>query len=72
MDWTGCSDVEVIAGKVGGVPLVSGSRVQADAVLENFLSGESVEDIAYNFSLNGALVESVLRFAIAKHIPIAA
>jgi hypothetical protein len=38
MDWTGCEVVEVVRGKVSGVPILKGSRVQADAVLEIFLT----------------------------------
>jgi uncharacterized protein (DUF433 family) len=72
MDWKECSDVEVIPGKVSGVPLVRGSRVQADSVLESFLLGESVEDIASDYDLDRSLVEGVLRFAISRHHSVAA
>jgi uncharacterized protein (DUF433 family) len=54
------------------VPLVRGSRVQADSVVESFLLGESVEEIAYSFTLDQALVESVLRFAMSRSIQVAA
>ena len=47
MDWNNCPLVETIPGKVSGVPLVKGSRVQADSVVENHESGSSVEEIAY-------------------------
>ena len=72
MEWTGCADVEVIPGKVSGVPLVRGSRVQADTVLESFLLGESVEEIADDFDLESELVESVLRFALSRNHSVAA
>ena len=72
MDWTGCADVEVIPGKVSGVPLVKGSRVQADSVVESFLLGESVEDIADDFDLKSELVQNVLRFAMSRHYSVAA
>jgi uncharacterized protein (DUF433 family) len=63
MDWHGCDVVEVIPGKVSGVLLVKGSRVQADAVLENAEAGESVEQIAYNFDLRPEDIRKVLAFA---------
>jgi uncharacterized protein (DUF433 family) len=66
MDWTGCDVVEVIPGKVSGVPILKGSRVQADAVLENVESGESVEDIAYNFDLNPEDIRKVLAHASSR------
>ncbi len=63
MDWSECPVVEVIPGKVSGVPLVRNSRVQADAVLENYESGESVDDIAYNFELDREDIIAVLSYA---------
>ena len=63
MDWSECPYVEVIPGKVSGVPLVRHSRVQADAVLENHESGESVEDIAYNFELDPEDIIAILSYA---------
>ena len=63
MDWSGCEYVEVITGKVSGVPLVRGSRVQADTVLESYELGESVDDIAYDFDLSPRDIEAVLTFA---------
>lgn len=66
MDWTGCEVVEVVPGKVSGVPILRGSRVQADAVLENAESGESVEEIAYNFDLNPEDIRKVLAYASSR------
>ena len=62
MDWSGCEVVEVVPGKVLGVPVIRGSRVQADQVLENHDVGESVEDIAYNFDLKPDDIRAVLAF----------
>jgi uncharacterized protein (DUF433 family) len=70
MDWSGCELVEVIPGKVSGVPLVRGSRVQADAVLENAESGESVEDIAYNFDLDPEDIRGILAYASARQLAV--
>jgi uncharacterized protein (DUF433 family) len=63
MDWSGCAYVEVIPGKVSGVPLVRNSRVQADTVFESHELGESVEDIAYNFDLDPQDIIAVLSYA---------
>ena len=50
VDWSDCPIVEVVPGKVSGVPILKGTRAQADSVVENFESGSPVEEIAYNFS----------------------
>jgi uncharacterized protein (DUF433 family) len=63
MDWSECPYVEVIPGKVSGVPLVRNSRVQAVTVLESHELGESVDDIAYNFDLDPKDIIAVLSYA---------
>ncbi len=52
MDWSGYSGVETIPGKVSGVPLLKGTRVPADQVIESLDAGETVEEIAYNHDLS--------------------
>jgi uncharacterized protein (DUF433 family) len=49
--WEGYDGVEVIEGKVGGVPLIKRSRVPADLVAECLDAGETVDEIAYNYDL---------------------
>ncbi len=63
MDWTGCEYVERVPGRLGGAPVVKDSRVRADTLVESYELGESLEEIAYNFSLDEAAVRAVLRFA---------
>jgi len=63
MDWSGCEAIEVVPGKLSGVPILKHSRVTADAVLESYELGESVEDIAYSYSLDPEQIEKVLAFA---------
>jgi uncharacterized protein (DUF433 family) len=63
MDWSGCDAIEVVPGKLSGVPILKHSRVPADAVLESYKLGESVEDIAYSYSLDPAQIRKVLAFA---------
>ena len=64
MDWSGCDLVEVVPGKVSGVPLVKGTRIPADFVLEDASRGRSVDDIRVDFpSLSEETVNSLLRFA---------
>jgi uncharacterized protein (DUF433 family) len=66
MDWTGCELVERVPGKVSGVPILKHSRVQADTVWESYELGETVEEIAYSFSLKPETVDAVIRFAEAR------
>jgi uncharacterized protein (DUF433 family) len=66
VDWSGCPIVEVVPGKVSGVPIIRGSRVPADQVIENYGAGESPEDIAYNFDLNPEDIRAVLAYAASR------
>ena len=68
MDWSGCEMVEVVPGKVSGLPVLRGSRVPADQVLENHDAGESVEEIAYNFDLKPEDVRAVLAYAAGRQL----
>ena len=56
MDWSGCDDVERRPGKVSGAWVIRGTRVQADAVIENAEDGFTPEEIARDI-FPGAPVE---------------
>jgi uncharacterized protein (DUF433 family) len=63
MDWTNCELVEVNPRKVSGVPILKGTRVQADAIVENYLGGSDVEEIAENFDIPEGKIRELLEFA---------
>jgi len=54
MDWTECEIVEVIPGKVGGLPLIKGTRMPVEQVIGSLDIGETVDEIAYNHDLDPA------------------
>jgi uncharacterized protein (DUF433 family) len=68
MDWSGCEAIEVVPGKLSGTPVLKHSRVTADAVLESYELGESVEDIAYSYSLDPEEIRKVLAFAESRSL----
>jgi uncharacterized protein (DUF433 family) len=68
MDWSGCDATEVVPGRLSGVPVLKHSRVSADAVLESYELGESVEQIAYSFSLDPEQIRKVLAFAESRSL----
>jgi uncharacterized protein (DUF433 family) len=63
IDWSGCEVVEVIPGKVSGVPILKGTRVQADSIVENYEGGSPVEEISENFDIPETTIQEVLTFA---------
>jgi len=64
MDWSGCELVEVIPGKVSGVPLVVGTRIPADIILDYIDSGSALEEIAEDYpSLSMETIRSLASYA---------
>jgi uncharacterized protein (DUF433 family) len=46
MDWSECDDVEMIPGKVSGQPVVVGTRILTQDVIDNAYDGYTPEQIA--------------------------
>jgi uncharacterized protein (DUF433 family) len=68
IDWSQCEHVESVPGRVSGAWVIKGTRVQADAVVDNAKAGCTPEEIATEiFELPLERVRGVLRFA--KIIP---
>ena len=63
IDWTGCEWVEVVPGRMGGVPTVIASRVPPEVLVECFDDGDSVRLIGYTYTLPVRKVRGVLHFA---------
>ncbi len=45
VDWTACELIEQIPGKVSGRPIVRGTRIMPDGIVNSFDLGGSVEEI---------------------------
>jgi uncharacterized protein (DUF433 family) len=66
MDWSGCDLVEVIPGKVSGQPLVKGTRIPADFVIESYELAGSAEEVLEEFPrLSKDIVLRLVEFAQA-------
>ena len=68
VDWSNCPVVESVPGKVSGVPLLKGSRMPADAILENYLDGLPADEISDVFELPVEPVRQLLAYA-CQHVP---
>ena len=67
-DWTDCSLVEVIPGKVSGAPLLKGTRLPVDVVVNNYWAGSPVDEIADNFDVSEQTVRELLAYAAGRQI----
>jgi uncharacterized protein (DUF433 family) len=62
IDWTGCDAVEVVRGRMSGVPVLRGTRMPVQAVIDNLAAGITPQEVAETWDLD---LEQVL-FA-ARH-----
>lgn len=63
MNWLACSLVELIPGKINGVPLLKGTRVQADSIVDNYRGGSPIAEISENFAIPESTIAQLLDFA---------
>ena len=66
IDWTACELIEQIPGKVSGRPIVRGTRIMPDGIVNSYDMGESIEDIHEDWpSLSTAQIQRLIEFAHA-------
>jgi uncharacterized protein (DUF433 family) len=66
IDWTACELIEQIPGKVSGRPIVRGTRIMPDGIVNSYDMGESIEDIREDWpSLSTAQIRRLIEFAHA-------
>jgi uncharacterized protein (DUF433 family) len=68
IDWSACALVEVKPGVHSGAPVLRGTRMPADAIVDNFDYGLNAEEIAAQFELAPDLVEAILTYAKSHRI----
>jgi uncharacterized protein (DUF433 family) len=68
IDWSECPIVESVPGRMNGKPVVKGTRMPADGVVENFETGSPVSEIAWNFGLKEEDIRTILKYA-SSHKP---
>lgn len=73
IDWTGCELVERIPGTVSGRPIVRGTRILADTIVQDAELGSPLEEIQENYpDLPMSAIERLISFAHSRreqHIP---
>jgi uncharacterized protein (DUF433 family) len=64
IDWTQCELIEQVPGKVSGRPVVRGTRIMPDAIVESYDLGETVEELHEGFpSLSVSQIKRLIEFA---------
>ncbi len=64
IDWTACELIETIPGKVSGRPIVRGTRILPDGIVNSYDMGESIDEIHEDWpSLTVAQIKRLIEFA---------
>jgi uncharacterized protein (DUF433 family) len=63
LDWSQCSAVESIPGKVSGAWVFRGTRLPVVTVFENLEDGLSIQEVMDQFDVTREQVKAVLEFA---------
>jgi uncharacterized protein (DUF433 family) len=67
IDWTGCELIETVPGKVSGRPIVRGTRILPDAIVDSYDLGETIEELREGFpSLSVSQIKRLIEFAHAQ------
>ena len=63
LDWSQCSAVESIPGKLSGAWVFRGTRTPVQPIFESLELGESICDLTNTFDVTEAQIKAVLAFA---------
>ena len=67
LDWTECELIEQVPGKVSGRPVVRGTRILPDAIVDSYDLGESIDELAEGFpSRSVEQIRRLIEFAHAR------
>lgn len=68
IDWSECQLVEIKPGVQSGAPVLLGTRMPVNAIVDNFDYGVSVAEIAEQFELPPDRIEAILTYAKGHRI----
>ena len=64
IDWTQCELIEQVPGKVSGRPIVRGTRILPDAIVNSYDAGDSLDFIHQNYpGLSLPQIRRLIEFA---------
>lgn len=66
LDWSQCSAVESIPGKVSGAWVLRGSRTPVKVLFENLEAGMSIEEVIEQFPVTREEMESLMAFVVCS------
>lgn len=62
LDWSQCSAVESVPGRLSGAWVFRGTRMPVSAIFENLEYGASIEEIIEQYNVTREQIQAVLEF----------
>lgn len=62
LDWSQCSAVESVPGKVSGAWVLRGTRTPVKALFENLEAGLSIEEVMEQFPVTREQIDNLMAF----------
>jgi len=63
IDWSQCPLVEIKPRVLSSAPVLRGTRMPADAIVDNFDAGMTVIEISQQFELPPSQIEAIIAYA---------
>jgi uncharacterized protein (DUF433 family) len=67
LDWSNCPLVEVDPLRVGGRPVVKGTRMPVEDIIANYEHGVSINEIATQFQIPATIIKELLSYVERRH-----
>jgi len=68
IDWSECPLVEIKPGVQSGAPVLRGTRMPVNAIVDNFDYGVSVAEIAEQFEIPAERVEAIVTYVKSRRV----
>ena len=68
IDWSECPLVEIKGGVQSGAPVLRGTRMPVNAIVDNFDYGVSVAEISEQFEVPPACIRAIVTYAKSHRV----
>ena len=67
LDWSNCPLVEIDPLRVGGRPVLKGTRMPVEDVIANYEHGVSISEISTQFQIPAPIIKELLNYVERRH-----
>lgn len=67
LDWSNCPLVEIDLSRVGGRPVVKGTRMPVEDIIANYEYGVSISEISTQFQIPATIIKELLSYVERRH-----